>query len=257
MMKKMTVLFCAVLVLGLASGVSALITETFDTGLGNWTDHDVSNSLPGWSNSNNAGGASGPGEWGGTIVRNSCPTRPWVGDDTIGTITYQDSLALKFTYKNIDISDGDRDPHVMFGYIDSTGANVTGAVLWLQLHRWSDGPGTSGLKLYVGTTMVDHWGYNHNTVSTVDLSYVYDSGSGNATVTGTVTGTSAGTRTINKTAVAAGTADALGLYLETSTSEGNPGRRRNWYIDDVTYTPEPATIALLGLGGLALLRRRR
>jgi hypothetical protein len=31
----------------------------------------------------------------------------------------------------------------------------------------------------------------------------------------------------------------------------------NYYIDNVRLTPEPATMALFGLGGLALLRRRR
>ena len=31
----------------------------------------------------------------------------------------------------------------------------------------------------------------------------------------------------------------------------------NYYIDRAVLTPEPATIALLGLGGLALLRRKR
>ncbi len=31
----------------------------------------------------------------------------------------------------------------------------------------------------------------------------------------------------------------------------------NYYIDNIRLTPEPATIALLGLGGLAMLRRRR
>ncbi len=30
----------------------------------------------------------------------------------------------------------------------------------------------------------------------------------------------------------------------------------NWYLDSVVMTPEPATIALLGLGGLVLLRRK-
>jgi hypothetical protein len=28
------------------------------------------------------------------------------------------------------------------------------------------------------------------------------------------------------------------------------------YVDDVSFTPEPASLALLGLGGLTLLRRR-
>jgi hypothetical protein len=28
-------------------------------------------------------------------------------------------------------------------------------------------------------------------------------------------------------------------------------------VDDITYTPEPATLALLALGGAVLLRRRK
>jgi hypothetical protein len=255
----MTVL-SVVVVFGVAARPSAaLVTETFDTDLGNWTDHDVSNSLPGWANSTQAGGASA-GEWGGTVTRQNCSTRPWVGDETIGTFNQTDPLKLKFTYKNSDINDGDRDPMVMFGYMDTSGANVTGKLLWLQLHRWSDGPGSSGLKLFVGGQMVDNWGYNHNTISTMDLDYTYDSGTGLGTVTGLVTGTNAGDRVINKTTtnpVAAATADAFGLYLESTSNEGNSGRRRNWYIDDATYTPEPATVAILGLGSLVLLRKRR
>ena len=35
------------------------------------------------------------------------------------------------------------------------------------------------------------------------------------------------------------------------------GRGPHFVMDDFTYIPEPATLLLLGLGGLALLRRRR
>ena len=240
MKKQMLMLAGLFLVLGLAGASRAApLTETFDSDLGNWTDHDVNNSLPGWSDTDNAEGASGAGEWGGVITRLSCATKPWVGDETIGTINHTDPLALKLNYMNIDIPDGDRDPQVMFGYMDST--TVTGQVFYLQLHRWSDGPGLSGAKLYIGNSQVDSWTVESGTIVTVDLEYTYDAGTGEATVTGTIEGTTAGTKTINATAAAAGSADAFGLWLDTSLTEGNPGRKRNWYIDDVTYGVAPAT----------------
>jgi hypothetical protein len=50
-----------------------------------------------------------------------------------------------------------------------------------------------------------------------------------------------------------GVTDWMQIIFSTNFGGTTPG---NYYIDNVQLTPEPTTIALLGLGGLALLRRK-
>jgi hypothetical protein len=58
-------------------------------------------------------------------------------------------------------------------------------------------------------------------------------------------------------AVGTGTPVAIGDTLETRFVIGLSGSTTYQYTESMTPTPEPATLSLIAMGGLAMLRRRR
>ena len=117
MFKRITILTSVVMLLALAACASAIRTETFDTGLGKWVEKDIGGSIPtpAWSNSNSAEGASGPGEFGGTFIRQNAANYPYIGDTSLLEVDETMPLVIKGNYLFHDIPDGDRDPHIMLG----------------------------------------------------------------------------------------------------------------------------------------------
>jgi len=47
------------------------------------------------------------------------------------------------------------------------------------------------------------------------------------------------------------------IFLQNSYSDDGSLSTYSYYVDNLRLTPEPATMALMGLGGLALIRRKR
>ena len=125
----------------------------------------------------------------------------------------------------------------LYGYMNGTqfgGSSGVQEGVWINVAMTSEWDGTtSNLKLYVD-------GLLRATASSANQ--YYGNGGGEAYAIGTGTSPWASERFIQ------GQMDEVRIYDEALDATG---------IKDASGIPEPATIALLGLGGLALIRRKR
>lgn len=240
---KIKYLIVLLLVFGLAGSASA-VTETFDTDLGKWTmaldNTDTSNNF-GFSNTNNAGGA-GPGEAGGTFSRH---TWSYIGDGLGTTLTSSEVIEMSGTAKLINEN---MDGTMWIGFFDSGytfssgDSEVGGLELGLKIREPDNG--SFRVQLKAGGSLTENFYVDDNTVWTYDLTY-----DGSGLFSGTLNGESV------ELSASPGDMDAFGMGTGHDGTEMDPTCQM--YLDDVSYTPEPATVALLGLGSLFLARRKR
>lgn len=237
----------------LSSGTHAAFTA-FDTG----ANYD---GTPGWLNGENAG--YGFGAWTITSDNGSGGAGAFIGDPSFAGITGMSSESFGL-YANPQGSGAT----VTASRPLSTALQV-GETFSLQWGVNWDGDnftaGNKGFNLFVGATQVvnvNNGGNANINFNSVDTGM----GFGLAAMTWSFTYTDPttltvsandrdGTGTFSTSVTVAGGISSFSLY---ATELGAGDQRQPYYNDfSVTAVPEPSSLSLLGLSGLALLRRRR
>jgi hypothetical protein len=249
-------LTCLIVVLGLAAVASAVDytgnqrLEDFDSGQ---SDPWSSVGSPGWgfSSSTYAGGTAN--EAGGVMDYTSGTFPMYYADDNLGgVLTETDQFSASGTaYMSCDAP--------AFGYFEKSATNGSWPVLetmtGLQAVNTAS-PDSAYVVLHVDGVKVDETDIKSwLSQSVVYWRFSYDGAGGitadvadNASFTGNSVSLS-GSATVDFDL------DAFGL----PRSRDHTTNRGELYIDNLSYSyvPEPATVAILGLGSLVLLRRRR
>lgn len=260
----------AVLSLALITGAAgaAMEFESFDTGIGSWTFNSNwgFGDQPNWSNTNAAGGASGPGE---LVADGWAPhdVQTTLADHSLadGVLTPAMQMAASGRMVIPASSVGSYTSLRYVGFADDVNYNWDGTLLGLTV----DGSGNIGMGIYYDkgfNKVVDAFsGVSITPLINNPFSFEYQWNPGTGTLAGTITPDVGSPINLSLTLDAADLAD---LADATFSAFGMIGTQHNWEgysgsismtLDDAYYgvVPEPTTMGLLGLGAMAVLRRRR
>jgi hypothetical protein len=195
-------------------------------------------------------------------------------DASVAVPGYNSDQSGRWDVKDLGTdSDGDD----MLGFFDNGQASVFSASGMAFVHMEPNRPnGTSRTANFfvsdagfAGSAIrwgengnIWYWGGGANYVWDTGVPIIYDQwvsfqldiDYGNNQVTVYYNGAQVAQNTL--TGVGSGYADQLDIWLDTVALADNPSPSDYMMFDDICITPEPTTLSVLLLGGLALLRRR-
>ncbi len=261
MKTKLTLLKTGVLaVLLLAWASTATASTVFE-------DFNTDPASRGWIGVNGPTAAGNNFGWtgsalGGTFARSST-VRYYADTDLGGTLTRNDAFTLSGT---MTLNNINADGNIYLGFLDTT--DLSSPIPWIGLRiQEPSGAASNPFRLEVGVTAGNNASGDSGTLGSLPAQGTPISFS----IKWTPSGLNDNAGTVNYTVGpnvgsfnegGGGVTDvfnSFGLVVRGAGSD-DPARITGLCtFDDLTYTivPEPTTLALLGVGGLALLIRRR